>query len=112
MVHESNISEFIGNSDLNTKIEKFATKAELKVVQDKIAKLQAFDPDHFLGKIHFEDNETQNFLVFQPLYRFFKNIGSTDYISAWKSKGLYDENIKAPATSDNILAPSLIQIGI
>ena len=41
------------------------------------------------------------------MYWYFKNIGNSDHIPAWKSKGLSDESIKPPATSDNGLAHSL-----
>ena len=41
------------------------------------------------------------------MYRHFKKIDNADHISAWKSKGLSDENIRPPAPSDNSLAPSL-----
>ena len=41
----------------------------------------------------------------------FKKIGHTDYISEWKSKGLSDESIKSPTTSDNSLAPALSYAG-
>ena len=34
-------------------------------------------------------------------------ITNTKYISSWKSKGLCDENFKAPTTSDNSLNPTL-----
>ena len=46
------------------------------------------------------------------MYRYSKKIGNTDHISSWKSKGLSDESIKPPATSNNNLAPSLNYIGI
>ena len=32
-------------------------------------------------------------------------MGSTKYISSWKSKGLSNETIKPIATSDNIVTP-------
>ena len=57
-------------------------------------KLQAFDSIYFWDKSHFEDYVTQNYLVFQPMYRYFIKIGNTDYISLWKSKGLSYETIK------------------
>ena len=57
-------------------------------------------------KSHSVDDGTQNYLVFQPIYRYFGMIGNIDHISVWKSKGLSDENIKPPATSDNSLPPS------
>ena len=64
--------------------------------------------NHFRGKSHFLDNDgTQNYSVFQQVYKYFKKIGNTNYISMWKSKGLSDEVIKPPATSDNSLAPAL-----
>ena len=45
------------------------------------------------------------------MYTYFKKIGSADHISACKSKGLSDESIKPPSTSDDNLAPSLDYIG-
>ena len=45
--------------------------------------------------------------MFQPTYRYFRKIGNSDHISAWKSKELFDESIKPLATSDNNLVPSL-----
>ena len=45
------------------------------------------------------------------MYKYFEKIGNTERISAWKSKGLSDENINPPTTSDNSLAPALSYIG-
>ena len=45
------------------------------------------------------------------MYKCFKKIGSTDHILAWKPKGLSDEIINPPFTSDNSFAPSLSYIG-
>ena len=53
----------------------------------------------------------QNYLVFQPMYRYFKMITNTDYISSWKSKRLSSKSIKPPATSDNSLTPVLNYYG-
>ena len=39
----------------------------------------------------------KNYLVFQPVHTYFKNC-----ISAWKLKELFDESIKAPATSKSL----------
>ena len=41
------------------------------------------------------------------MYRYFKMITNTNYVSSWKSKGLFGESIKKPATSDNSLSPEL-----
>ena len=45
------------------------------------------------------------------MYRYFKvnSIANTVYVLSWKSKGLFDESIKPPTTSDNSLAPTLNQ---
>ena len=45
------------------------------------------------------------------MYRYLKKNGNADHISAWKSKGLSDESIKSPSTSDNSLSPSFSYIG-
>ena len=70
-------------------------------------KLRTFDSGYFIGKSHFGEDGTQNYLVFQPMYRYFKVITNTDYISSWKSKGLSAESFKPPTTSDNSLNPAL-----
>ena len=70
-------------------------------------KLKTFDSVYFIGKSHFREDGTQNYLVFQPVFRYFKLITNTDYISSWKSKGLSDESFKPPTTSDNSLNPKL-----
>ena len=61
-------------SDLDKKLVKLATKAELNAEQDKIVKLQAFDSSYFRGKSHFEDDKTQNYLVFPLVHRCFKTL--------------------------------------
>ena len=38
-------------------------------------------------------------------------INATNYVSSWKSKGLSDESIKPPTTSDNSLTPTLNYYG-
>ena len=89
-----------------------AIKAELKTEQDKITKIQAFDPSCYWHKSHFEDDGTQNYFVFQPAYRYSKKkFGNTDHILVCNSKGLSDESIKSPATSDKNFLPSLNYIG-
>ena len=45
------------------------------------------------------------------MHRYFTLITNTNHISSWKSKGLSDESIKPPTTSDNSLTPSLDYCG-
>ena len=66
---------------------------------------------YFIGKSHFEEDGTQNYLVFQPLNKYFKLIANTDYVSSWKSKWLSVEGIKPPSTSDNSLTPGVSYYG-
>ena len=41
------------------------------------------------------------------MYRYFKTINSVDNISEWKSKGLSNESINIPSTSNSSLNPLL-----
>ena len=71
-------------------------------------KLETFDWVYFRGKSHFEDDGTQNYLVFQPVHRYYKTAATNDSnMVSWKSKGLSDESIKPATTSNEILNPSL-----
>ena len=76
-------------------------------IENEIKKLKTLDLSYFIGKSHFEEDGTQNYLVFQPLNKYFKLIASTDYVSSWKSKGLSAETIKPTSTSDNSLTPTV-----
>ena len=53
----------------------------------------------------------QNYLVSQPLNKYFKVIANTDYVSSWKCKGLSSESIKPPTTSDYSLTPVVSYYG-
>ena len=66
---------------------------------------------YFVGRSYFEEDGAQNYSVFQPIYRYFKIITNTKYISSWQSKGLSDETIKLYATSDNKLIPLIDYYG-
>ena len=49
----------------------------------KNIKLKTFDSSYFIGKSHFEEDGAQNYLVFQSMYRYFKQIagvGNGSYI--------------------------------
>ena len=96
-------------SSLNRKIIQNKTKHLL--VENEVNKLKTFGLDYFIGKSHFEEDGAQNYLVFQPLNKYFKVIANTDYVSSWKSKGLSAESIKPPTTSDNSLTPILNYYG-
>ena len=71
-------------------------------------KLKTFDSSYFIGKSHFEEDGTQNYLVFQPMYRYFKLNTNASSMLSWQSKGLSNENIDPPTTS---LSPSIYYVG-
>ena len=73
---KSDVSNSVKISHLITIFAVLARKGELKAEQDKITKLHAFDSSCFRGKIHFEDNGTQNYLVFLLVSRYFKPVSN------------------------------------
>ena len=46
------------------------------LVENELKKLKPFDSSYFIGKSHFEEDGTQNYLVFQPISRYFKAIAN------------------------------------
>ena len=80
-------------------------------IANELKKLKTFDWSYFIGKSHFEEDGTQNYLVFQQLNNYFKVIANADCVSSWKSKGLSVETIKPPSTSDNSVTPVLSYYG-
>ena len=65
------------------------------------------DSSYLFGKGQFENDGPQNYLVFQPAFRYFKTLTNSGRIEPWESKGLSGERIKPPATSDNSLNPEI-----
>ena len=73
-------------------------------------KLKTFDLSYFICKNYFEEDGAQNYLVFQPIIRYFKvnminNV--TNYVFSWKSKGFSDNTIKLHNISNNSLTPGI-----
>ena len=101
--------KYVSNTGFDSKltqanvITKRNFDAKIIELENNIKKLQTFDSSYFRGKSYFEENGAQNYLVFQPIIRYFRIIANTKYISSWKSKGLSDETITPYATSDNSL---------
>ena len=77
------------------------------LVENEVKRLQKFDSAYFRGKSHFEEDGTQNYLVFQPIRKYFKRIASGDDIYSWKSKGLSDERLDSIAASNHKITPEL-----
>ena len=96
-------------SSRNKKITQ--NKSDHLLVQTELNKLKTFDSSYYHGKNYFDEDGALNYLVFQPLNKYFKLIPNTNYVSSWKSKGLSDESIKPPTTSDNNLTLALDDYG-
>ena len=62
-------------SSLNKRVTSNKTRHLL--VENELNKLKTFYLSYFIGKSHFEEDGTQNYLVFQPLNKYFKIITNT-----------------------------------
>ena len=88
-------------SSLNRKI--FANKTKHFLNDDELS--------YYRGKQYFDEGSSkQNYLVFLPINTYFRlnSVASTaHYVLSWQSKGLSNESIRPPITSDNNLTPEL-----
>ena len=108
-------ANLIAKTDFNTKLSSLnrktsQIKADHLIVRNEINKTKDFEFGCFIGKSHFEEDGTQNYLVFQPMYRYFKT-HSSYHISSWTSKGLSNESITPFSAPSNFATPSLNYLG-
>ena len=47
-----------------------SNKSKHLLVENKLKKLKTSDSSYFIGKSHFEEDDAQNYLVFQPMHRY------------------------------------------
>ena len=59
-----------------------ANKSKNLLVENELNKLKTFEFSYFIDKSHFEEDGTQNYLVFQPLNKYSKVIVNTGYVSS------------------------------
>ena len=75
-----NITNYITNlvkkTDFDNKLKTLNQKLNSNKTKHLLIKngLETFDSIYFRGKTHFEEDGTQNYLVFQPIYRYFKTV--------------------------------------
>ena len=103
------ILDLIGLAQANV-VTKRNFDAKIIEYENNIKKLQTFDSSYFRGENYFDQDVTQNYLVFLPIFRYFKinTINNfTNYVLSWQSRGFSAESIKPPTTSDNSLTPTL-----
>ena len=104
----------VTKTDFDTKLKSLnqkvnSNKTKCLHVESKLKKLQTFQSIYFRGNSHVKEDGTQNYLEFQPIYTYKKvaGVGIGNYIYFWKSKGLSDENITAPTTTNYNFNPQL-----
>ena len=93
--------DLIAKTDFDAKLKKnservTSNKTKHLLVETEFKKLEKFDATYFRGNKYFDDDGTQNYLVFQPVYKYFERIASVgrgSYIYFWKSEGLSNEKI-------------------
>ena len=76
------------------------------LIENKLKKLEKFDAAYFRRKNYFEEDGTENYLVFQPVYKYFEKTGGK--VSSWKSKGLSEEKVISTTTSTDKSATKTI----
>ena len=74
----------ITKTDFDAKLSSFsrkitANKTKIFYVKNDLHKSEIFDSIYFIGKSHFKEDDTRNYLVFQPISRYSKVIANTDY---------------------------------
>ena len=105
-------ANLITKTDFNAKLSslnrKITANKRRHFLNDK-------DLSYYRGKQYVDEgSDKENYLVFLPINKYFKLnsvVDAADYILSWQSKGLSDESIKPPATSDNSLNPELNYYG-
>ena len=86
-------------------------KSKHLLVESELNKLKTFDSSYFNSQSYFEEDGRPNYLVFQPINKYFKLNGNTLHILSCQSKGLSSESITPPSVINNLLNPSLNYLG-
>ena len=105
----------VTNTDFDAKLSSLnrkttSNKTKHLLVENELKKLKTFDSIYFRGKSHFEEDGTQNYLLFQAIQKYFKRIagvGNGNQIYYWKSKVLSDERTNSIKISDYGITPYL-----
>ena len=101
--------------DISSLVKKSDYNREIADIGIKINNLQTYSLSYFRGKQYFDEGSgKQNYLVFLPMGKYFKLnsvVGVIDRVLSWQSKGISNESIKPPATSNNSLNPRLSYYG-
>ena len=80
------------------------------LAENELKKLKTFDLSYSIGKSKYQADGIQNYLVFQPIYRYFKiisGVGKGSHIYYWHFKGLSGERINSITPSNYSVTPKL-----
>ena len=105
-------ANLITKTDFDAKLSSLNTK----ITENKTRHfLNDNDLNYYRGKQYFDEGSgKQNYLVFLPINKHFKLnlvVNAADYVLSWQSKGLSNESIKPPATTNSSLTPELNYYG-
>ena len=86
-------ANLITKTDFDAKLQSLSkritsNKTKHLLVENELKKLKIFDLSYFKAKGHFEEDGTQIYLVFQPMYRYFKRdvgVGTGNYIYIFRN---------------------------
>ena len=93
-------ANLITKTDFDTRLQSLnkritSNKTKHLLIENELKKLENFDAVYFRGKSYFDGDGTQNHLVSQPVYKYFKIVSNK--ISLRESKGLPNEKISFSA---------------
>ena len=91
--------------NLNKKITSNKTKRVL--IESELKKLQTVDSSLFIGQSYFNNDGTQIYLIFQPIYKAITISGLSNKIARWESNGSSNEKFRLLYTTNKILSPKL-----
>ena len=89
-------------------------KTNQLVTENELKKLKAFDQGYFVGKSHFDEGDTQNYYIFQPISKYLKvaYVNNINYILSWKSRGLNDVKSESVKRNNYLLNPRMDHYGM
>ena len=99
----SDVSSLVKTTDFDAGFKKISdsvtsNKSKHFLVETELKKLKTFAAVYFRGKKYFDYDDAQFFLVFQPVFKYFKRAGFE--IASWESIGLLNEKISSVGNSN------------
>ena len=70
-------ANLITKTDFDAKLSSLTRKSTVNktkhlLVENELNKIKSFDSNYFIGQSHFDEDGTQNYLVFEPIIRILK----------------------------------------